>query len=257
MLSIENLHANYDDVEALKGVSIQVGAGESVCLVGANGAGKSTLLKAISGLLTPKAGRIKLEGHDLVGLAPERIVKLGVAHIQEGRQIFPQMSVLEHLEVSYHCSKRSKQGFKQALEPVFNLLTGLRDKQRQTASSLSGGQQQMLVIGMALMTKPKLLLVDEPTLGLAPLLAHELLMTIGKLRQEGISVLLVEQNVLASLRITNRGYVMEDGKIVLAGTSDELQNAQVVKDAYLGAPVSFKRKSVTLTEQGLSATGSS
>ncbi len=245
MLNVDNLYVNYDGIEALRGISFHVEAGEIVCLLGANGAGKSTTLRAISGLLTPKAGHIVFNGRDITGLAPEKMVKLGISQIPEGRQVFPGLTVMEHLELgaySYYSDRARKDEYKQALVQVFELFPALTDKQKRLASTLSGGEQQMLVVGRALMSQPKLLLLDEPTMGIAPILAREILDTVRGLPERGISALLVEQNVRAALRIADRGYVLVDGRIALEGTSNDLSGNKDMRAIYLGGSISSRQE---------------
>jgi branched-chain amino acid transport system ATP-binding protein len=240
VFSAEGLYVNYDRVEALGGISFHVDAGEIVCLLGSNGAGKSTTLRAISGLLTPKAGRIVFEGRDITGTACGKIVKMGISQIPEGRQVFPGLTVMDNLELgAYHYySNRSRKGeYKQALAQVFELFPALVDRRRQLAGTLSGGEQQMLAVGRALMSLPKLLLLDEPTMGVAPLLAQEILDTVSRLPERGVSALLVEQNAHAALRIADRGYVLANGKIALEGTSSELLANENMVASYLGGGV--------------------
>jgi branched-chain amino acid transport system ATP-binding protein len=220
MLNVENLYINYGGAEAIRDISLQVGTGEIVCLLGANGAGKSTILQAISGLLVP-----------------EKIVRLGISHVAEGRQIFPGLTVMEHLELGAYCYYRDKSrrgSFEQALAQVFELFPRLKERQKQLGGTLSGGEQQMLVIGQALMAQPRLLLLDELSMGLAPIVVHEILDTVQGFPERGISALLVEQNVRAALRIASKGYVLVDGKVALAGTCDELLDHKDLVATYLG-----------------------
>jgi len=243
VLNVENLYVNYNGTEALRGISFHIEAGEIVCLLGANGAGKSTTLRAISGLLTPKSGRIIFHGRDITGLAPEKVVKLGISQIPEGRQVFPGLTVMEHLELGayhYYSNRSRKDDFKQALAQVFELFPTLVDKQKRLADTLSGGEQQMLVVGRALMSHPKLLLLDEPTMGIAPILAREILDTVRGLPKRGLSALLVEQNAYAALRIADRGYVLVDGRIALEGTSSALLENKDMRAIYLGGRVSSR-----------------
>lgn len=241
MLKVENLYVNYGNIEVLKGISFHVEEGEMVCLLGTNGMGKSTTLSAISGLVTPKAGSIFFYGSDITGLSTEKIIKLGISHIPEGRLIFPDLTVMEHLELGayqYYSDRSRKDDFKQALALVFNTFPTLKDKQKRIARTLSGGEQQMLVIGRGLMSKPKLLIMDEITMGLAPILSREILTTVRSLTEQGLSALLVEQNAHAALQVATRGYVFVDGKIALEGTSKELLSNQDMRAVYLGGRVS-------------------
>jgi len=245
VLKVDNLYVNYDAVEALKGVSFHVEAGEIVCLLGANGAGKSTILRTISGLLTPKAGRILFCNQDITGAAPEKVVKQGISHVPEGRQIFPGLTVMDHLELGTYCHRhdRSRRNdFEQTLAQVFELFPVLKERRKQIGGTLSGGEQQMLAVGRALMSQPKLLVLDEPTMGLAPMLAQEILNILKELPKKGISALLVEQNVRAALRIASRGYVLVNGEIALEGTNSELLAMKEMSATYLGGSISASKK---------------
>ena len=237
MLNVENLCVNYDGIEAVRGISFHVEEREIVCLLGANGAGKSTILRAISGLLVPKAGHIVFHDKDIAGFAPEKIVRQGISQVPEGRQIFPGLTVIEHLELGaycYHRDRARKGDFEQTLAHVFELFPALKERQKQLGGTLSGGEQQMLAVGRALMSQPKLLLLDEPTMGLAPMLVREILDTVRGFPGRGVSALLVEQNVRAALRIANRGYVLVNGKIALEGNSNELLTNKDLTATYLG-----------------------
>lgn len=236
-LQIENLHVFYGPIEALKGVSLHVNEGEIVALLGANGGGKTTLLHAISGLVKMKEGSIFHKGDRIDGLATEQIVAQHIAHVPEHRQIFGTLSVLDNLHLgAYHHYKRTSKAEKEKdLKLIFELFPILEERQDQLAGTLSGGQQQMLAIARAMMAKPDLLLLDEPTLGLAPIVVGEVLELIVKLNETlGTTVLLIEQNVAASLKITNRAYVISNGVIVKEGFSKDLLNDQEIKEAYLG-----------------------
>ena len=236
-LQIENLHVFYGPIEALKGVSLHVNEGEIVALLGANGGGKTTLLHAISGLVKMKEGSIFHKGDRIDGLATEQIVAQHIAHVPEHRQIFGTLSVLDNLHLgAYHHYKRTSKAEKEKdLKLIFELFPILEERQDQLAGTLSGGQQQMLAIARAMMAKPDLLLLDEPTLGLAPIVAGEVLELIVKLNKTfETTVLLIEQNVAASLKITNRAYVISNGVIVKEGFSKDLLNDQEIKEAYLG-----------------------
>lgn len=236
-LQIENLHVFYGPIEALKGVSLHVNEGEIVALLGANGGGKTTLLQAISGLVKMKEGSIFHKGDRIDGLATEQIVAQHIAHVPEHRQIFGTLSVLDNLHLgAYHHYKRTSKAEKEKdLKLIFELFPILEERQDQLAGTLSGGQQQMLAIARAMMAKPDLLLLDEPTLGLAPIVVGEVLGLIVKLNETlGTTVLLIEQNVAASLKITNRAYVISNGVIVKEGFSKDLLNDQEIKEAYLG-----------------------
>jgi len=232
MLRVEGLHVYYGAIHALKGVSLSVAPGELVTLLGANGAGKTTTLKSISGLLRPRAGTIELEGRALVGLGPHEIVKLGVVHVPEGRKIFPRFTVLENLKAGAYTRRASSIGAD--LDLVFALFPRLKERARQIAGTLSGGEQQMLAIGRGLMAKPKLLLLDEPSMGLAPLLVRQIFDTIRAINLQGVTVLLVEQNAAMALDISERGYVLETGNVILEGKAGDLGSSDQVRQAYLG-----------------------
>ncbi|OGP25942.1 MAG: ABC transporter ATP-binding protein [Deltaproteobacteria bacterium GWA2_57_13] len=232
MLRVEGLHVYYGAIHALKGVSLSVAPGELVTLLGANGAGKTTTLKSISGLLRPRAGTIELEGRALVGLGPHEIVKLGVVHVPEGRKIFPRFTVLENLKAGAYTRRASSIGGD--LDLVFALFPRLKERARQIAGTLSGGEQQMLAIGRGLMAKPKLLLLDEPSMGLAPLLVRQIFDTIRAINLQGVTVLLVEQNAAMALDISERGYVLETGNVILEGKAGDLGSSDQVRQAYLG-----------------------
>ncbi|HXG51485.1 MAG TPA: ABC transporter ATP-binding protein [candidate division Zixibacteria bacterium] len=232
MLEGRNLHVYYGAVRALKGVSFKVGKGELVTLLGANGAGKTTTLKTISGLLRPRRGEVQLEGEVLSNAPPDEIVRRGVAHVPEGRKIFPRFTVLENLEIGGYT--RSRAALAPDLEFVFELFPRLRERRRQIAGTLSGGEQQMLAIGRALMARPKLLLLDEPSMGLAPKIVEQILETIRSINKSGVTVLLVEQNAAMALAISHRGYVLETGSVILEGSSRDLAGNDQVRQAYLG-----------------------
>lgn len=232
MLKVEDVHVYYGAIHALKGVSFSIGKGELVTLLGANGAGKTTTLKTLSGLLQPQSGRIELEGSPLNGADPHVIVQRGVAHAPEGRKIFPRFSVLENLQVGGYT--RAKMSLGPDIERVFELFPRLKERQKQVAGTLSGGEQQMLAIGRALMVRPKLLLLDEPSMGLAPKIVEQILETIKSINESGVTVLLVEQNAAMALAISHRGYVLETGAVVLHGSASELAGNDFVRQAYLG-----------------------
>ena len=234
LLEIRDLHFAYGDVHVLHGVSLAVQPGEIVTLVGSNGAGKSTTLRNISRLLRPRSGSIVFDGHDLTRLASHQVVELGVVQVPEGRRVFPEMTILENLRMgSYIKSARSDRATN--LERGLTLFPRLRERSGQLAGTLSGGEQQMLAIARGLMAKPRLLLLDEPSLGLSPLLVKTIFDTIAEINKQGTAVLLVEQNVYQSLRIAARGYVLETGRIALSGTGKELLENDKVKAAFLGA----------------------
>jgi branched-chain amino acid transport system ATP-binding protein len=234
LLEVKDVHFAYGDAHVLHGVSLGVQPGEIVTLVGSNGAGKSTTLRNISRLLTPRSGSIVFDGHDLKRLASHQVVELGVVQVPEGRRVFPEMTVLENLRMgSYIKSARAERA--KNLERVLTLFPRLRERAGQLAGTLSGGEQQMLAIARGLMAKPRLLLLDEPSLGLSPLLVKTIFDTIAEINKQGVSVLLVEQNVYQSLRIASRGYVLETGRIALSGSGKELLDNDRVKAAFLGA----------------------
>jgi branched-chain amino acid transport system ATP-binding protein len=233
MLSVKDMNVYYGNIQALKGVSLTINQGEIVTLIGANGAGKSTILKTISGLLKPKQGDITFEGESISGKVAQAIVKKGISHVPEGRRVFANMSVEENLELGAYLRK-DKAGIRDDFEKVYNLFPRLLERRKQMAGTLSGGEQQMLAMGRALMARPRLLLLDEPSMGLAPLLVKTIFNIIEEINQSGTTVLLVEQNANMALSIADRAYVIETGKIVLSGTADELHASDQVKMAYLG-----------------------
>ena len=237
LLSITNAELYYDHVYALKGVSIEVHEGETVALIGANGAGKSSILRAITGLRKLRSGEIHYDGKRLDGIAPDVIVKLGIAMVPEGRRVFPLMSVRDNLMMGAF-TRSDTAGIKQTLESVLVRFPRLKERYSQQASTLSGGEQQMMVIGRALMAKPRLLLLDEPSLGVAPKLVQDIARSIVAInREEGVSVLLVEQNSRMALRISSRAYALTTGTVALSGNSNELLNDERVKALYLGGEV--------------------
>lgn len=243
MLTVEKVWAGYGSIKVLNGVSLEVKAGELVCLLGPNGAGKSTLLKAIGGFLATIEGVVRFEAQNLRGLAPELIVKLGISQVLEGRQIFGGLSVLDNLVLGGYVRRDDAAARRtERIERAFHLFPILRERQKQMAGSLSGGEQQMLAIGRALMSGPRLLILDEPSFGLAPLMVRRIMDVLNALRKEGVTVLLAEQQAQESLRIADRGYVMERGQIVLAGSASDLREHQGVKEAYLGDEVSENRR---------------
>jgi branched-chain amino acid transport system ATP-binding protein len=232
MLHVKHLRAGYGKVDVLHGISLEVNASECVALVGANGAGKSTTLKCICGLIETRSGTIEFEGKSINGLPGHKIVRLGITMCPEGRQVFPEMSVLENLEMGAHTRADSKQ--RADLEEMLDLFPVLRDRARQRAGTLSGGEQEMLAIARALMSRPKLCIFDEPSLGLAPKIVQEVEQTIARIKAMGTTILLVEQNASMALRLSDRAYVFEAGEIVLQGTGQELQDHPEVSKAYLG-----------------------
>lgn len=234
MLEIKNLQVSYGAINALHGISLSVKAGSIVTLIGANGAGKTTTLKTISGLLKPKSGEILYEGKNISGLPPHQVVKLGLSHVPEGRMIFANLTVLENLQMGAYL-RNDKTAIRRELEFVFATFPRLKEREQQIAGTLSGGEQQMLAIGRALMSQPKLLLLDEPSLGLAPLLVKTIFEKIVEInRQQGLTILLVEQNANLALEISHFGYVLETGRVVVQGDSASLRQNPQVKSAYLG-----------------------
>jgi branched-chain amino acid transport system ATP-binding protein len=235
MLEVRGLRVAYGGIAAVKGIDLDVAAGELVCLIGANGAGKTTTLKAIAGALSCAAGRVRLDGRDTTGLPSHRFVRLGLALVPEGRGIFARLTVGENLRMGAYC--RNDAGIRDDLERVCSLFPRLRDRRQQVAGTLSGGEQQMLAIGRALMSRPRLLLLDEPSMGLAPLAAQIVFDTIREIAGGGVTVLLVEQNALAALGLARRAYVMESGTVVLSGEARALLSDPKVRAAYLGENV--------------------
>ena len=236
MLRIRNLQTYYGRIRVLDNVSLSVKPSEVVTLIGANGAGKSTILNCISRLIPCREGEIFFQGQRINGQPPEAVVRLGICQVPEGRQIFQPLTVLENLELGAYLryGKRNRGSIQQDLDMVFSLFPVLAERLQQISGTLSGGEQQMLAIGRALMSRPKLLLLDEPSMGLAPRVVADIFHTVVKLRQEGLTILIVEQNARAALRIADRGYVLETGKIILQGTASELLEDHDVKRAYLG-----------------------
>ncbi|MFB6367297.1 ABC transporter ATP-binding protein [Paenibacillus elgii] len=234
MLNVEQIDVYYGHIQALKGVTLEVRHGEIVTLIGANGAGKSTLLKTISGLLKPNRGSIHYTGVSMNGKTAQDIVKAGISHVPEGRRVFANMSVLENLELGSYV-RRDTMGIRHDLQKVFELFPRLHERRKQLSGTLSGGEQQMLAMGRALMARPKLLLLDEPSMGLAPLLVKTIFAIIEEINRNGTTVLLVEQNANLALSIATRVYVIETGSVVLSGTPEELASSEQVKMAYLGS----------------------
>jgi branched-chain amino acid transport system ATP-binding protein len=232
MLKVKGIHVYYGAIHALKGVSLSIEPGELVTLIGANGAGKTTTLKTLSGLLRPRRGAIELQGSSLEKTDAHEIVSRGVAHVPEGRKIFPRFTVLENLQVGGFTQAKASLGVE--LEFVFNMFPRLKERQKQYAGTLSGGEQQMLAIGRALMAKPKLLLLDEPSMGLAPKIVEQIFENVQSINRSGVTVLLVEQNAAMALAISHRGYVLETGSVILEGKSSDLATNDRVRQAYLG-----------------------
>ncbi len=233
MLTVQNIHTYYGNIRALQGVSLQVNSGEIVTLIGSNGAGKTTTLRTIQGLLRPKQGEIFLEGKPLHTLSSEAIVKLGISQSPEGRMIFPRMTVRENLEMGAF-SRTDRRAITKDMEKIFDLFPRLRERINQKGGTLSGGEQQMLAIGRALMSRPRLLLLDEPSMGLAPMLVSQIFKIIRDINSQGTTILLVEQNARMALKVANRGYVIQTGQVVVEGTASELQANEIVRTAYLG-----------------------
>jgi branched-chain amino acid transport system ATP-binding protein len=233
VLEVEGLHVFYGAIHAIKGISFKVEKGQVVTLIGANGAGKTTTLSTIAGLVKPKRGRILFDGKDIQNLPPHQINRMGVCLVPEGRRIFPNLTVMENLMMGAF-NRKDKDGIKQDLEWVFTLFPRLAERKNQLGGTLSGGEQQMLAISRALMSRPKVLMMDEPSLGLAPILVEEVFEIIKKLNSEGITILLVEQNAVGALNISHYGYVLETGNIVLEGLAKDLLKNEQVKKAYLG-----------------------
>ncbi|WNS74843.1 ABC transporter ATP-binding protein [Bacillus sp. DTU_2020_1000418_1_SI_GHA_SEK_038] len=233
MLKVDKIDVFYGNIQALKGVSLEVNEGEIVTLIGANGAGKSTLLKTLSGLLRPKNGTIQYLGDSIGGKAAQGIVKAGISHVPEGRRVFANMTVEENLELGAFLRKDSKEIHKD-IEKVYETFPRLLERRKQLSGTLSGGEQQMLAMGRAIMARPKLLLLDEPSMGLAPLMVKTIFQIIEDINREGTTVLLVEQNAHMALSIANRAYVIETGRVTVSGTAAELQASEDIKKAYLG-----------------------
>jgi len=236
MLRVTDVQVNYGAIRALKGVSLEVNAGEVVALIGANGAGKSTLLRTISGVLRPLAGDITFEGRSVRAMPEDHIVRLGLLQVQEGRGILTRMTVQENLDMGAYC-RSDTAAIKRDMDSIFEKFPVLRDRRKQFGATLSGGEQQMLAIGRALMARPKLLMLDEPSLGLAPMLVNEIFRIIMDLKREGRTILLVEQNAKKALQCADRGYVLETGTMVLMGSGEALLNSAEVQAAYLGGTI--------------------
>jgi branched-chain amino acid transport system ATP-binding protein len=233
LLKLDNVKTYYGNIRALKGISIQVDEGEIVCLIGGNGAGKSTTLMTISGVLTPVEGDVLFQGQSIVGVRADSIVQMGVCQVPEGRMIFPLLTVRENLDLGAYL-RNDKEGIKEALDRVFELFPAMSERRKQYGGTLSGGEQQMLAIARALMGRPKLLLLDEPSLGLAPIFVDSIFETIQQINEQGTTILLVEQNAQLALQYSDRGYVLETGEIALADTSAALFKNEEVRKAYLG-----------------------
>ncbi len=233
MLKVNDINVFYGNIQALKGVSLEVNEGEIVTLIGANGAGKSTLLKTLSGLLKPKQGEIEYLGKSIAGKAAQSIVKAGISQVPEGRRVFANMTVEENLELGAYL-RNDRAEIAKDKERIFKIFPILLERRKQLSGTLSGGEQQMLAMGRAIMARPKLLLLDEPSMGLAPIMVKTIFNTIEEIRKEGTTILLVEQNAHMALSIADRAYVIETGRVVLSGTANELKETEQVKAAYLG-----------------------
>jgi branched-chain amino acid transport system ATP-binding protein len=233
MLEIEGLRVGYGEIRVVEECSLRIDRGEIVALLGANGAGKTTLMRAISRLIDPTAGRIMLEGEDITRASASHVVDIGVAHVPEGRKLWPDMSVEDNLLLGAY-PHRARPHIAESLEEVYALFPRVRERRRQVAGTLSGGEQQMVAIGRGLMSRPSLLMLDEPSLGLAPIIVSEVFGSIRKINARGTTVLLVEQNVAGALQLASRGYVLETGRTVMQGTRDELLSSELVRKAYLG-----------------------
>jgi branched-chain amino acid transport system ATP-binding protein len=233
MLELHDLHVSYGKIAALRGVSLTVEEGEIVTVVGGNGAGKTTTLRTVSGLIRPRSGRIEYRGTSLLGVSPEKIVSNGISHSPEGRLIFGRLTIAENLQLGAS-NRKDKTGIRSDMDRMFDMFPVLRERRNQRAGTLSGGEQQMLAIGRSLMSRPQLLLLDEPSLGLAPLLVAQIFEVIVELRQQGATILLVEQNANEALRISDRAYVLETGAVTMEGPSDSLINDPQLRAAYLG-----------------------
>jgi branched-chain amino acid transport system ATP-binding protein len=234
MLRVNDLHAAYGDIGVLKGITLEIHTGEIVCLLGANGAGKSTLLKVISGVLRPFQGNVLFQDQEITRYSPHKIVRMGLSHVPEGRQIFFHLTVIQNLLLGGYPRKSKKAEVQELFDFIFNLFPILKERLKQKAGTLSGGEQQMLAISRSLMSRPRLLLLDEPSLGLAPMVVEEIFRVIKGLRSRGISILLVEQNVIGALNIADRGYIMEIGKMAAHGKAAEMRGDDEVRRRYLG-----------------------
>ncbi|MBW2016252.1 MAG: ABC transporter ATP-binding protein [Deltaproteobacteria bacterium] len=233
MLKVEDIYVTYGDLQALRGVTLEVDPGEIVSVIGSNGAGKSTLLISISGVIRPRKGRISFKGQEISRVSSRRIVELGISHVPEGRQLFPTMTVLENLELGAQFP-RTKKVRRETLDQIFNFFPRLKERVKQKAGTLSGGEQQMLAIGRGLMSLPELMMLDEPSLGLAPVLVSTIFEIIRKIHQQGTAILLIEQNVFHALNLSNRGYVLENGEIAVSGKGKELLENPHIRKTYLG-----------------------
>jgi len=233
VLELERIDVGYGDIQVLFGVSLQVGAGEIVTLIGSNGAGKTTAVNAVSGILRPRAGEIRYQGRSLLGVPPHRIVEAGLVQVPEGRMLYPQLNVRENLRLGAY-PRAKRKGVPERLETVFELFPRLKERQRQLVSTMSGGEQQMVAIGRALMSDPKLLVLDEPSIGLAPILVLEMFEVLREINRRGVSILLIEQNAVQALQLSHRGYVLEHGHVTHEGPAPSLLGDEAIRTAYLG-----------------------
>ncbi|MPW26694.1 ATP-binding cassette domain-containing protein [Alkalibaculum sp. M08DMB] len=234
MLQVENLNVHYGKIHAIKGISFDVKQGEIVSLIGANGAGKTTILHTVSKMIKPSSGSITFKGQNMSNVVPQKMVEMGMAHVPEGRRVFSQMTVQENLEMGAYSRKKNKVEFESDLDEIFTRFPRLKERRKQHAGTLSGGEQQMLAIGRALMSRPEVLLLDEPSMGLAPILVDQIFNIIESINKSGTTILLVEQNANRALHISNRAYVLETGKIVMQGLAKDLIENDDIKKAYLG-----------------------
>ena len=233
MLKIEDLYVSYGGIQAIRGIYMEVPDGKIVTLIGANGAGKSSILRTVSGMVKAKSGSVTYQGKELLGLAPNQVIAQGIVHVPEGRKVFPNLTVLENLKIGAYLRKDTA-AIKQDIEWVYSLFPRLEERNWQMAGTLSGGEQQMLAVGRALMSRPKLMMMDEPSLGLAPLVVQDIFAIIRKINQEGVTILLNEQNANMALKVADFAYVIETGRVTKSGTGAELLNDEAVREAYLG-----------------------
>ena len=256
MLSVRDLDVRYGEIRALRGISFDVAEGEVVTLLGGNGAGKSTTLRSISGLIGPSSGTITVDGESIIGLPPERIARMGIVHVPEGRQIIPGLSILDNLRLGSSNGRMSRKDVAGGIERAFDTFPRLRDLQGRLGWSLSGGEQQMLAIGRGLMGDPRLLMLDEPSLGLAPIIVREVFRIIRQVHETGMTVLLVEQNAYQALKVADRGYVFETGRLALEGRAGELLDDEKMRAAYLGKNPDARRPGTAGVEDALSPVSS-
>jgi branched-chain amino acid transport system ATP-binding protein len=250
LLSVKNVTSGYGQVTVLRDVTVDVEQGEIVAILGSNGAGKSTLLKTIAGMIRPSSGSVELDGNEVSGKSPDRIARSGLVLVPEGRQLFDTMTVLDNLMLGSYQYRRDRAAAKTALDQVYELFPILKERSSQTAGSMSGGQQQMVAIGRGMMVRPKVLLLDEPSLGLAPAVLQEVLASLSRLRERGTTILIVEQNAVRTLELADRAYVLDHGSVTVQGPCSELLSDQRVKQAYLGLDLN-ELASVTVTSAGV------